>query len=300
MREIFRPPKPYHIFPFLDNVKIELHELRSERTIAVLGLPYEGIVNSRFGTYIGPRHIRSCSDLIESRSSIWDIGLEELPILDLGDLWVPPHLKEEKFVEYVQDKLEELELIRFKGFLILGGDHSITYPIVRYLNSHVSDLTILYLDAHLDFHDRYLNRKYSYASVVRRLSEHGLNVIICGTRTYAPEELDIQFPVFGWKPHEGWDDRLFEILSGVDTPIYLSIDLDVFEFGLSPGVGNPVSGGIDWYAVKSLLEILRTGKLLGADIVELNPMFDVGCLGGVLASELARELIVLLSITGGV
>jgi agmatinase len=167
-----------------------------------------------------------------------------------------------------------------KLILALGGEHTITTALVQAAQTRFPDLTVVALDAHADLRESYDGSKLSHACVLRRVYELGRPLTLLGTRSYSREEADLmwvapRFKMFKAKElhtPEGWQAAL-DHLKAIAGPVYLSIDLDVLDPGIMPGVGTPEPGGLSYYQALALIETLaQRGPVIGLDLVELAPI----------------------------
>src|SRR6185295_240106 len=173
--------------------------------------------------------------------------------------------------------------------LVFGGDHSITYPVLRGFRPHHPRLTILHFDAHPDLYDEFEGDPYSHACPFARSLEEGLTdrLVQVGIRTFTGHQRE-QARKFGVETIEmkDWRDGRDLELQG---PVYISFDLDALEPGLVPGLSHPEPGGL---TIRQALAIIQGvgAPLVGADIVELNPSRDPSGISAAVAAKLAREL----------
>lgn len=173
--------------------------------------------------------------------------------------------------------------------IALGGDHAVTYPVLRAVAASQPGLSILHFDAHPDLYDSYDGDRYSHACPFARIMEAGLvrRLVQVGIRADTAE-LRAQAARFG-VTSVGMD-RLAE-LPGLlpDGPVYVSIDLDGLDPAYAPGVSHHEPGGLSTRQVIDAIHALR-GPVIGGDIVELNPMRDVNGMTAMVAAKLLREL----------
>ena len=250
----------------------------------LVGIPFDYTSTYRPGARFAPYEIRKASHSIESFSFYSKKDLCEVDLVDLGDLEVPssPELLEE-FIA--------LDEIADSKFAVLGGDHSVTLPILRKIRDRIE--SYVQLDAHLDMREEYLGEKFGHASVARRAVEilGEDRVLLMGVRSASKEEYRFCLERgIEYYPPEDWDNGI-ESISSLRGEVYLSIDLDVLDSSYAPGVGNPEPMGV---SPSQVIEVIRTlGKKIKAfDVVELNPLFDSG-ITSVLAAHLVRETILL-------
>jgi len=255
----------------------------------LLGIPYDETSSFRIGTHKGPEEIRKASYCFEPYIMEYAISLEQLDLHDAGDI------KEIKNFQDLREKISEAisKIIGQDKFpIILGGEHSVTPPIVSSIQKNVSDLKILVLDAHLDFRDEYEGMKHSHATVSKRISETvGLeNITIGGVRSISSESVEKKKPLFLTSKQVEENDCIDEILEETSRPIYLSIDMDVVDPSIAPGVGNPEPFGLSSVKMKELVSRLAP-RLIGMDIVEINPEYDESNITSNLGARLIYELI---------
>ncbi len=175
--------------------------------------------------------------------------------------------------------------------LVLGGDHSITYPILRAFDSRAG-LTIVHFDAHADLYDEYDGDRYSHACPFARIMEQQLaaRLVQIGIRTLTTSQRSAAtkfgVEIFG---ADRWRDAIPPVaqLSG---PVYVSLDLDVLEPMLAPGISHPEPGGL---SVREVLDVLSAihAPVVGADIVEYNPHNDVRDLTARVAAKFVKEMV---------
>ena len=181
--------------------------------------------------------------------------------------------------------------------LVLGGDHSITYPVLCAFKDR-GPLTILHFDAHGDIYDDFEGDRYSHACPFARVMEEGLAVrlIQVGLRTLTPHQRE-QSTRFGTEIFGAgrWREAI-PVVAEVNAPVYVSLDIDVLEPMLAPGIAHPEPGGLSVRDVLEVLFALRT-DVLGADVVEYNPRFDVRDLTARVAAKFVKELVGVMSAT---
>lgn len=207
---------------------------------------------------------------------------------DEGDL----HFGDDEPGEEVRQAIERAVARIVKGGrrpLILGGDHSITYPILRGLRPSFPRLSVLHLDAHGDLYHEFQGDRFSHACPFARVMEEGLadRLVQVGIRTLTPHQRE-QAARFKVEIIEMKDWRDGTRLA-FDTPVYLSLDLDALEPGLVPGISHREPGGL---TVRQALGIIQgfEGDLVGADLVEFNPLNDSGGVTAAVCAKLAKEL----------
>lgn len=255
----------------------------------ILGLPFDANSSGPQGSANAPDAIRRASDLIETYSPYQNLDLDSLVIADAGNLEIS-----EKFpLQDIQSSARSL----FQSDTIpvfLGGDHSVSIPLVKSAYTVLPELQVLILDAHADLRDEYQGNEQNHACTARRIAETvGFDKMkIFGVRSGTKEEFQlIQEHELRIALFEEELDRLCRFLEG--KPVYLSLDLDIFDPGILPGTGCPEPGGITYNVFLQLLQRLRGTAIAGIDVVELCPELDPSGASSVLAASCIRELMLL-------
>lgn len=174
--------------------------------------------------------------------------------------------------------------------LSLGGDHSVTYPVLRAVRARQPRLTVLHLDAHPDLYDEFEGDRYSHACPFARVMEESLadRLVQVGVRTMNDHQR-AQARRFGVEVVEmrQWTGTLDV---RIDGPVYVSLDVDVLDPAFAPGVSHVEPGGLSTREVIGVLHALRR-RVVGADVVELNPGRDPTGVTAVVAAKLVKELV---------
>lgn len=258
--------------------------------IKLIGIPYDA--NSSFlkGPAYAPERIR----LMEKEGSAncySESGVEILNKLnykDFGDIAFESTNPAKAF-NTIKIELSELLADRSK-VLSLGGDHSISFPVISAFALKYPRLNILHLDAHADLYDDFDGNPYSHASPFARLMESGkINSLTqVGIRTLNAHQRQ-QAEKFNVKVFE-MKDFNHSFLQSLEAPLYVSLDLDVLDPAFAPGVSHHEPGGM---TTRELLNIIQniTVPIVGADIVEYNPMRDLNDMTAMVAYKLMKELI---------
>lgn len=204
----------------------------------------------------------------------------------MGDVCWPPGTNRFAEIEGAVDRL----LASGTRVLALGGDHSITYPVVRAYARHWPELSILQLDAHPDLYDDFEGNRHSHACPFARVMEEGLAkcLLQVGVRTMNPHQREQarRFDVRVIEMRDWHPGASFEF----DGPLYLSLDLDVLDPAFAPGVSHHEPGGMTTRDVLTIIQTLR-GQLVGADIVEFNPQRDPVGVTAALGAKLVKEIV---------
>ena len=209
------------------------------------------------------------------------INLEDHLYEDKGDFTVTDYFD----IEKITSKNLETGV----PLLTLGGDHSITYPVVKAVAQGHSAIDILHFDAHADIYDEFEGDKYSHACPFARILEEKLteNITQVGIRTLNTHQKEqaIKFNV---------DIREMRNLKTDDliifkNPLYISLDMDVFDPAFAPGVSHHEPGGLTSRQVIDIIQQIKS-PIIGADIVEYNPRRDNNDITGALAAKLLKEI----------
>ena len=255
--------------------------------VAVLGVPFDD--NSSFlrGAALAPGRIREA--LSSGASNLCaenGLDLGAVPRWrDLGDLQLGTGPAALAQIESAVAALVKQDV----RVLALGGDHAVSLPIVRAYARRFDRLNVLHLDAHPDLYDEYEGNRFSHACPFARIMEEGLvrQVVQVGIRTMNPQQR-AQAQRFGVSVIEMRDWHPGVSLK-LDSPLYLSLDMDVLDPAFAPGVAHQEPGGLSTREVLRLIHSLPE-PLVGADIVECNPLRDPAGITAAAAAKLVKEI----------
>ena len=250
--------------------------------VVILGVPLERTVTFRGGPAQAPSAIRYASWSLEPFSAISRRDLSQVGLCDLGDLDVERSLGE--ILDDLEREISEL-VSAGKRPVVLGGEHTVALGCVRGAANALGKLQLLVLDAHSDLRDEYLGERISHATVSRRAREVVDRLLIVGARSFTGPELSEPFFV---APAE-IPGRLQK-----GIPVWLSLDLDVLDPSLCPGVTNPEPGGLSYHDLIRIFRALRGFEVIGMDLVELAPPFDPSGVSAITAAKLLIEAILSL------
>lgn len=266
-----------------------------ESGIILFGAPFDGTVTFRPGSRFAPSAMRSDSDGLETYSPYQDKDLSEFILHDAGDLELPPG-RTEKALSLIGEFAEQV-YSDGKLPVMMGGEHLVSLPVVVAALKHFPDLCMLHFDAHTDLREEYLGEKLSHACVLRRIWEHlgDGRIWQFGIRSGLREE-------FEWAKADHTALHPFD-LGGVEKalrsiggrPVYLTVDLDVLDPSCFPGTGTPEPGGVTFMELLQALLNLKGIPLVGVDIVELSPHYDVSGASTAAACKVLRESVLLLA-----
>ena len=275
----------------------------SDVDVAIVGVPFDTGVSYRPGARFGPNHVRESSRLLRPFNPAANVSpFATQQVVDAGDIAANPFDIEEAIssIHKSYDQLSE----RAKKIVTIGGDHTITLPILRSLKAKHGAISVVHFDAHLDTWDSYFGADYTHGTTFRRASEEGL---------LDPEgcmHIGIRGPLYAAK--DLTDDKAlgFQIFSSVEfqdlgvnaaiekmkarvgkRPVYISIDIDVLDPAHAPGTGTPEAGGLTSRELLSVLRATAGMNVIGADIVEVAPAYDHAQITGIAASHVMYELI---------
>lgn len=257
--------------------------------VIAFGAPYDGTTSFRPGTRFAPAAIRIDSEGIETYSPYLDMDLEDYQTCDVGDLEYTTG-NTARYLGYIEDFTREV-VRDHKIPLMIGGEHLVTLPAVKAIYEKYENLYILHFDAHTDLREELYGEKISHATVIRRcwdiLGDH--KIFQFGIRSGEKAE-------FEWaQKHthltkfttEGLEAAL-EIIK--DQPVYVTIDLDILDPSIFPGTGTPEAGGITFKEMMKVIMQLKNLNIVGADMVELSPHYDVSGVSTAVACKVLREL----------
>jgi agmatinase len=261
--------------------------------IVIFGAPFDGTTSYRPGTRFASSAMRNESFGIETYSPYLNRDLTDINVFDGGDL-------ELVFGNPIRvlDKIEEYtaKIVADKKIpCMIGGEHLVTLGAVRAVEKIYKDLHIIHFDAHTDLRDNYLGEQLSHSTVMRRCWEIvGNNKIFqFGIRSGERDE-------FVWAKNRvhmnkfNFDgiEKVAKKLKGL--PIYLSIDLDIFDPSIFCGTGTPEAGGVNFVEMMSALKTISKLNIVGFDVNELSPIYDQSGASTALACKLLRELLLLI------
>jgi len=276
--------------PFIEQTFLSSKTSFEEGEIVILGCPFDGSASFRPGARFGPSAIRKASWGIETYSPYFRRDLTQLLIHDMGDLELPLGGKKIAF-GLIRKALRKI-LSENKFPILLGGDHLITLPVLEEILRVYPNLHLLHLDAHTDSREDYLGETLSHSTVIRKVAEllGKRRLFQIGIRSGTEEEFK-------------WARKMGSIVSSDQNsvrsmvkrlrnrPVYITLDLDLFDPGLLPGVGTPEPGGLSFQDFISLLKPLKSLQVVGFDMVELTPDYDPTQISSVTASVVLREMI---------
>jgi agmatinase len=252
-----------------ETLKLEFPLTEPEKAkFVILGVPFDGTTSYKSGARFGPTLIRQATLNLESYILDYDLDLAELPIADIGDVAVVAG-DPRRTADRVRGTIEELKRINPGAIpILLGGEHSQTLGAVEALKP----ASYVVFDAHLDLRDSYEDNPYNHACVARRISELGVREAIFGVRSGTREEVEFaREKGIPWVHSRDYSfDAFVDLVEALPEPVYLSIDIDVFDISMVPSTGTPEAGGLAFWDVIEAIEWLAEKKeIAGFDIMEV-------------------------------
>lgn len=263
--------------------------------VVIAGIPYDVTSSYRHGSEKGPDSAREFSDSIESFSPDRFDDITDHNIADIGNI----KLKSDKPEEVIKEVEEMADgfIAKGKKVLYLAGEHLLSFPLVKAYLKKYPDLRFMHFDAHADMRDNYDGNRYTHCTFMRRLSEimPPKNMFMFGTRSFEKNEM-----MYMREKMIFCDPKLEHLEDVVETikkfPVYITIDIDVFDPAAVPGVGNPEAGGIfynDFIRITNAFENLN--NIVGADILELMPNYDTKGASSTLTAKVIREMLLVMA-----
>ncbi|MFD2680782.1 agmatinase [Bacillus seohaeanensis] len=276
------------------NVFIGSHPSYEESKVVLYGMPMDWTVSYRPGSRFGPARIREVSIGLEEYSPYLDRELEEVKYFDAGDIPLP-FGNPQRSLNIIEDYIDQL-LTDGKTPLGMGGEHLVSWPVMKAVAKRYPELAIIHMDAHTDLREEYEGEPLSHSTPIRKIAEHigPENVYSFGIRSGMKEE-------FQWAKENGMHISKFEVLEPLKEilpklagrPVYVTIDIDVLDPAHAPGTGTVDAGGItSKELLASIHEIAKSEvNVVGADLVEVAPIYDPSEQTANTASKLIREML---------
>jgi arginase len=270
------------------NIKEILGKEASNKSVVVVGLPYDENSSFMKGPAKAPLKIREAFNS-DATNKCTESGLDlshQTNFFDAGDLELKKGMNVPGYIEHIYQELLEKQI----KVLSLGGDHAVTLPIIQAYEKHYPDLSILHFDAHPDLYDEFQGNRYSHACPFARIMEEGLirKLVQVGIRTMTPHQQEqadrFNVTVIDMK---SWPIDLSRLK--FKGPVYISLDLDVLDPAHAPGVSHLEPGGLRTRDVITIIQQLKA-PIVGADIVEYNPLRDVNGMTAMVAAKMLKEL----------
>jgi len=276
------------------NVFIKSHPNYEESEAVIYGMPMDWTVSYRPGSRFGPARIREVSIGLEEYSPYLDRELDEVKYFDAGDIPLP-FGNPQRSIDMIEEYIDKL-LADGKFPLGMGGEHLVSWPVMKAMYKKYPDLAIIHFDAHTDLRDDYEGEPLSHSTPIKKIADliGPTNVYSFGIRSGMKEE-------FQWAKKVGMHISKFEVLEPLKEvlpklagrPVYLTIDIDVLDPAHAPGTGTVDAGGItSKELLASVHEIAKSDvRVVGSDLVEVAPIYDHSEQTANTASKIIREMI---------
>jgi agmatinase len=263
-----------HAAPLVFGGALPLPSSFEESAVVILPVPVDRTTSYVGGTRNGPHEILQASSHMElwddeMRADVHGIGIFTLPEMELPFGEMEPLVDEIERVAY--------EIIARDKFLVsLGGEHSITPPLVSAAARKYPGMSVLQIDAHADMRDSYMGTPHNHACAMRRSVQHA-RLTQVGIRSLSTEEAEILpklnttvFYDVSMRQDPKWIDKVVESLA---PDVYISIDVDGMDPSIMPATGTPEPGGLSWAEITGLLRaVAERRRIISADVVELSPI----------------------------
>jgi len=275
--------------------------------VAVVGIPFDSGVTFRPGARFGPSAIREASRLLRPFNPALDaMPFRDAQVVDAGDIACNPFDIDEALGQ-IQTGIAGLAADG-RPFVILGGDHTVALPSLRAVRDVHGPVALVHFDAHLDTWDTYFGAPVTHGTPFRRASEEGLvvkgrsaHVGLRGSlydRRDLIDDEELGFTIVHCSDIErlgadGVVDRVLDRVS--DTPVYVSIDIDVLDPAFAPATGTPEAGGMTSRELLAVLRGMSALPIVGADVVEVSPTYDHAQITAVAAANIAYELVTIMA-----
>ena len=276
------------------NVFIKSHPNYDEAEAVIYGMPMDWTVSFRPGSRFGPARIREVSVGLEEYSPYLDRELEEVKFFDAGDIPLP-FGNPQKSIDMIEEYVDGL-LADGKFPLGMGGEHLVSWPVIKAMYKKYPDMAIIHMDAHTDLREDYEGEPLSHAAIIRKAADliGPKNVYSFGIRSGLKEE-------FQWAKENGMHITKFEVLEPfkevlpqlAGRPVYVTIDIDVLDPAHAPGTGTVDCGGITSKELLASIHAIADSDInvVGCDLVEVAPIYDPSEQTVNTASKLIREMI---------
>ncbi len=261
----------------------------------VLPIPYEGTVCFMKGTAKGPEAILNVSDQVEhfDEETLCDCtfrGVATLPPIPAAD-------SPEEEYQRIYSTVKQYDFFRPEKLpIILGGEHSVTPPVVQAAAEAYPKLSVLQFDAHADLRDSYTGGRLSHASAMRRVLEFTPHLVQVGIRSFSAEEYrdcpdQIRRLITPAMLEQDFSYCIDRILFGLTQDVYITIDIDGLDPSEAPGTGTPEPGGLRWRQLIAILKRVFAAKnVVGADVVEVAPLGGNNVVTEFLAARLVAKI----------
>jgi agmatinase len=282
---------PGRLRPASPRFTLSSDERTAGAAAAFFGAPLDATTSFRSGTGSGPGAIRRLSDSLETYSPALDRDLEQLSLVDLGDLDFAGADVEEA-VDAIADTIADAAALA-RLPVMLGGEHTVTLGGFRGIKRVHPDALLVQLDAHADLRESYEGRALTHATwAYSAATEFGFDSLVqLGIRSGSREE---------WPRarETAWSSRSLELPESIrarfaDRPVYLTVDIDVLDPSTAPGTGCPEPGGATFTELETFLHGLAGLRVVAVDVVEVAPALDPSEITAAAAAKIVRDAVLL-------
>ena len=278
-------------------------ESPADLDVCFVGVPFDIGTSNRSGARYGPRQIRTESCLIRPYNMATRAApFDSLQVADLGDIAINT-FNLQKSIEIIENAYDDILAADCKP-LTLGGDHTISLPILRALQRKHGPVGIVHIDAHADINDHMFGERVAHGTPFRRAIEENLvdpkRMVQIGLRASGYEADDFDWPraqgVRVVQAEECWYQSLAPLMAEVreqlgDGPVYLTFDIDGLDPAYAPGTGTPEIGGLSVHQGLEIVRGCRGLDLVGSDLVEVAPAYDTSGNTALVAANLLFEML---------
>ena len=259
----------YEPWKFAFSAETDFENIKKD-SYGIIGVPFDSTTSYHSGSRLGSIVVREASYGFENYNINFNTSIDA-EFHDFGDVNVVPG-NCRATCEIVEDTVNELFDLGVRPITI-GGEHSASIGVIKALSEKYDKLTVVHLDAHRDLAFEFIGEKYSHATVMRRAHEFGVDLVQIGIRSSSKDEEEFVKSTYNIQTFKNKDvhrhmDAVEYYLTTVDTPIYLSIDMDVLDPAIAPAVGNPTPGGLFTSEIEDVIKSLSYKNVVGMDVVE--------------------------------
>lgn len=242
--------------------------------VVVLPVPLDRTTSYVAGTRNGPHEILVASSHMELWDEETSTDVHSIGIFTLPEMEFPFAQIDDVMTEIRRVASEIVERNKFP--FVLGGEHSLTAPVVAAVAQKHPGLSVLQIDAHADLRDSFMGTPYNHACAMRRVLEHARTTQV-GIRSLSPEEAadapSLPTTIFYDHNMRRDPDWMRRVVDSLGDPVYITIDCDGLDPAIMPAVGTPEPGGLSWYELLTLLRlVIESRRVVGCDLVELAPI----------------------------
>ncbi len=274
--------------PFLDRNFIGAIDNFDNSRIVMLGMPFDGTCTNRPGARFGPQQIRVESVGIEEYSAYFKTNLSDLKFYDAGELELP-FGSPKKALDIIEENVNDIYSCG-KKILGIGGEHLVTLGTVRGILKHYKNIAVVHFDAHADLREQYLDIELTHSGVMMQIAKLiGFeNIMQIGIRSGEKDEFELM------DKYSTIAFNLNELKKFKNRNIFVTLDLDVLDPSIMSGTGTPEAGGLTYKELMEWIVELKNYNIIGADVVELAPDYDITKVSTATACKLIREVLNIL------